>query len=251
MLTSEESGSVFTVTMSRPTVNAINAAWIDAWAGVTEALERRADITVLRIRSGLKIFCAGFDVAVMREMFASPEGRDRLSAIFRRLQRLYDRIEALPQVVIAEINGAAMGGGFELALACDLRMAAATARVGLPEVQLGLLPGSGGTQRLTRRCGRALAERIILTAETPTGAEAAALGMVHWAVPADELDAFATEVAGRVAKFPQGALAAIKRCIAIAAQPGQGGSLTEMDEVRRLLDAPETQARVNAFFSRK
>ena len=91
--------------------------------------------------------------------------------------------------MLAEIGGAAMGGGFELALACDLRIAANEAKVGLPEVRLGLIPGAGGTQRLTRLCGPALANRLILGAEVLDGATAAALGVVHWSAPRAELAA--------------------------------------------------------------
>ena len=115
------------------------------------------------------------------------DGPDRMYAYVAGIQRLYARIERLPQVTLAEIGGAAMGGGLELALACDLRIAAVEAKLGLPEARLGLIPGAGGTQRLTRLCGRPVAARLILGAETLDGAAARELGIVHWAVPRAEL----------------------------------------------------------------
>ena len=155
----------------------------------------------------------------------------------------------LPQVTLAEIGGAAMGGGFEFALSCDLRIAANEAKLGLPEVRLGLIPGAGGTQRLTRLCGPALASRLILGAEVLDGATAAELGVVHWAVPRAELAQRATELARRIAGLPAAALAASKACIAAACQPGRGGYTDELEFTRSLLTNPETQKRVTAFLA--
>ena len=115
------------------------------------------------------------------------------------IQRLYARIERLALVTLAEIGGAAMGGGFELALACDLRIAAAEAKLGLPEARLGLIPGAGGTQRLTRLCSPAVAARLILGAEILDGRTASELGVVHWAVPRVELAQRAAEIARGIA----------------------------------------------------
>ena len=177
------------------------------------------------------------------------DGPDRMYAYVAGIQRLYFRIEALPQVVLAEIGGAAMGGGFELALACDLRIAANEAKVGLPEARLGLIPGAGGTQRLTRLCGPALASRLILGAEVLDGATAATLGVVHWAVPRAELAARAAEIAERIADLPAAALAASKACIAAAGQPGRGGYTDELEFTRSLLTNAETRQRVQAFLA--
>ena len=154
-----------------------------------DELARGPRLTVLHIRSEQKVFCAGADLKEMRARMDMADGADRMYAYVASIQRLYFRIEALPQVVLAEIGGAAMGGGFELALACDLRIAANEAKVGLPEARLGLIPGAGGTQRLTRLCGPALANGLILGAEVLDGAAAAALGVVHWSAPRAELPA--------------------------------------------------------------
>jgi enoyl-CoA hydratase/carnithine racemase len=165
------------------------------------------------------------------------------------IQRLYARIERLPQVSVAEIGGAAMGGGLELALACDLRIAATEAKLGLPEARLGLIPGAGGTQRLTRLCGRPVAQRLILGAEVVDGATARDLGVVQWAVPRAELAQRAAELVRRVAELPVGALAASKSCIAAAGEPGSGGYSSELEATRALLTDPETRRRVEAFLA--
>jgi enoyl-CoA hydratase/carnithine racemase len=165
------------------------------------------------------------------------------------IQRLYRRIEQLPQVTLAEIGGAAMGGGLELALACDLRVAGEDVKLGLPEAGLGLIPGAGGTQRLTRLCGRPLAARLILGAEIITGEVARELGVVQWAVPKTELPAMAADLAQRVAALPAAALAWSKACIAAAGEPGEDGYRDELEGTRRLLTDAETRQRVAAFFA--
>src|SRR5690606_10957433 len=130
----------------------------------------RPDAGVLMIRSSQRAFSAGADLRLMRDCLAgAQQAQDDMVEMVRRMQRLYDRLVLLPQVVVAEIGSAALGGGLELALACDLRIAAEEAALGFPEVQLGLLPGAGGTQRLTRLCGPGIARRLVLTAEKITG----------------------------------------------------------------------------------
>ena len=209
-LTSTADG-VTTLTLSRPPVNAISEEWVRAFEAKLDDLARGPRFTVLHIRSEQKVFCAGADLKQVQERMDAADGPDRMYSYVAGIQRLYARIESLPQVTIAEIGGAAMGGGFELALACDLRIAANEAKLGLPEVRLGLIPGAGGTQRLTRLCGPALASRLILGAEILDGAAAAELGVVHWAVPRAELAQRAAEMArpyrrsaGRGARRQQG-----------------------------------------------
>jgi enoyl-CoA hydratase/carnithine racemase len=176
-------------------------------------------------------------------------GADRMYAFVASIQRLYARLEQLPQVTLAEIGGAALGGGLELALACDLRIAAAEAKLGLPEAGLGLIPGAGGTQRLARICGPGVAARMILGAETVDGSTARELGMVQWVAPRADIAAEARAVARRIAVLPAPALAAAKACIAAAGDPGCGGYTDELEATYRLLREPETRERVTAFFA--
>jgi enoyl-CoA hydratase len=249
MFLMQTADAVTTLTLSRPPVNAISEEWVRAFDTKLDELGRDPRSNVLHIRSEQKVFCAGADLKEVRERMDMADGPDSMYAYVASIQRLYARIEKLPQVTLAEIGGAAMGGGFELALSCDLRIAANEAKVGLPEVRLGLIPGAGGTQRLTRLCGPALASRLILGAEVLDGATAAALGAVHWSAPRAELPARAAEIAKRIAGLPAAALAASKACIAAACQPGRGGYTDELEFTRSLLTNPETQKRVTAFLA--
>lgn len=230
-------------------MNAIGAAWLDEIHRCLDALAARSDWQVLHIRSAHKAFCAGADLAEMRARLAAPAGIDSMVAIAAGMQKLFARIEALPQVTLAEIGGAALGGGLELALACDLRIAAHEAKLGLPEVRLGLVPGAGGTQRLTRLAGRATALRLILTGETLDGAAAQALGLVQWALPRAGLAARAAEIAERTAASPREALAACKHCIGAAGDPALDGYAEELAASRRLYASEATRGLVSAFLS--
>ena len=154
----EVGGGVARLTLDRPPVNAIGEGWLRAFHRCLDALGARADWQLLHLRSAQKAFSAGADLAEMRTRLGSPAGIDAMVDVAAGMQKLFARIEALPQVTLAEIGGAALGGGLELALACDLRVAANEAKIGLPEVRLGLVPGAGGTQRLTRLAG--CAERV-------------------------------------------------------------------------------------------
>src|SRR6185369_14228493 len=244
------SAGVLTLTMSRPPVNALDDALVDALEAALEAACADDGITVVHLRSACKVFCAGADLALMSESIATPQGLERMLALVRRLQRLAARLESAPLVTLAEIGGAALGGGFELALACDLRIAANEAKVGLPEAGLGLLAAAGGTQRLTRLVGPGLARRLILGAETVDGATAQRLGLVQWAVPRAELPQAARALAERLAALPRHALGAAKDCIAAALDPSRDGFGEEIAHTRNLYQHPATQALVAAFLAR-
>lgn len=243
------SGQVATIVMQSPPVNALSEAWVADFLRIIDHLAARHDWKVLHVRSDQKAFCAGADLKEMRARFDAIDGPDRTYAYVAAIQRLYARIELLPQVTLAEIGGAALGGGFELALSCDLRIAAAEAKVGVPEVNLGLIPGAGGTQRLTRLVGRGLANRLILTAETIDGATAEQFGLVQWCCPKSELEPRAADIVRRIAALPRAALAAAKHCIAAAEEYGRGGFGDELEATYRLQTDAETRERVNAFLA--
>jgi enoyl-CoA hydratase/carnithine racemase len=244
-------GPLAVATLQRAPVNAIDDAWLARLDEILTRVERAEGVTALLLRSRERIFSAGADLELMRSRFDTPQGRERMVGFVREIQRVYARLAGLPQVTIAELGGAALGGGFELALACDLRIAADQAKLGLPEARLGLLPGAGGTQRLTRIAGEAIAKRLILGAETVSGVEAAALGLVHWAVPASELPARAMEIAAGIAALPAAAVRACKRCIEAALLPGGSGYEMEVAGTGELLAGAETQQRVRAFLERR
>jgi len=246
----ENRGAILELTMARAPVNAVNREWIDGFGTILDDLGQQQDIAVLLIRSSQRTFSAGADLKLMRDCFATEDGPNLMIETVRRMQRLFDRIEALPQVVIAEIGGAAHGGGFELALACDLRVAGDSALLGLPEARLGLLPGAGGTQRLSRLAGPGVARRLILMAEVITGAQACDLGLVQWAVPDNQLTVFANGVADRIATLSPAALAACKHCFSAVDAPIGSGMLIELLETHKLFNAADTRRRVKAFLDK-
>ena len=249
MIHSNINGNVTALILSRPPVNAISEEWVRVFERKLDDIAKGPLCTVLHIRSDQKVFCAGADLNEVRSHMKAPDGGDRMYAYVASIQRLYERIERLPQITVAEIGGAAMGGGLELALACDFRVAAAEAKVGLPEARLGLIPGAGGTQRLTRLCGPATAARMILGAEVLTGLAACSLGVVHWAFPRTELAQRAAQIVRGIADLPAPALAASKACIAAAGHRERSGYTDELEFTRQLLGNAETRRRVEAFLA--
>lgn len=250
MLNVTRRGAIAVLTLDRPPVNAIDDDMIVAVHRVLDTLVADSGFQVLHLRSAGKVFAAGADLALIRRWQDAPSPGGALSAYIDRLQALYQRIESLAQVTVCEIAGAAMGGGYELALSCDLRIAAEEARIGLPEVGLGLIPGAGGTQRLTRLCGRGVASRIILGAEPVDGRTAATLGMVDWVFPRAELAERAQLIVDRLAAMPAHAQQVAKQCIRGFADTGMLGFQLERDLGGALLDSPRTQQLVREFLER-
>lgn len=240
---------IATLTLSRPPVNAISEEWLRLFDEKLDVLEKRSDWKVLLLRSDQKVFCAGADLKQVRDFMGLADGPDRMHAYVANIQRLYARIERIDRVTLAEIGGAAMGGGLELALSCDLRIAATEAKIGLPEARLGLIPAAGGTQRLTRLCGPSTAARLILGAEVLDGATAQQFGVVQWAFPRAELAERTLEIARRIAELPVAALVGCKACMATVREGGRGGFSDELEVTRRLLTNKETQQRVAAFLA--
>lgn len=251
MITLAIDGALAVCTLARAPVNAIHEEWLARLEGAIATVEGAAQVGVLLVRSTERAFCAGADLALMRGRMDSAGERERFVAFVREIQRVFARLERLPQVTLAEIGASALGGGLELALCCDLRVAAENARLGLPETSLGLLPGAGGTQRLTRIAGEATAKRLILGAEVIDGVQAAALGIVHWAVPASELAARARAIADRYAAIPPAALAEAKRCIDAAVEREAPGYEMELNATAALLEQAGTRGRVQAFLEKR
>lgn len=249
MIELELHGRYAVCTMSAPPVNAIDERLMEGFHAQLDSVESGA-VNLLVIRSALKVFCAGAHLGRIRQFFGSSAGAGEMVEYVRGFHRLFDRIESLPCVTLAVINGAAMGGGLELALSCDLRLAADTATVGLPEARVGMIPGAGGTQRLTRLCGPGVAARIILAAETVTGGEARELGLVQWACAPEAIEARWREIASSIAELSPNALTAAKDCLRAYHQPGVDGFARELEKPLQLMRDPESQRRISAFFNR-
>ena len=191
----EVADRVLVATVNRPEkMNALNA---EVLAGLDDAIQRArsdAEVGVMIVTgAGPKAFVAGADIAELATM-TPVTGREHA----RRGQAVFSRLESLGKPVIAAINGFALGGGCELALACTLRVASENARLGQPEVKLGILPGYGGSQRLARIVGEGRAMEICLTGEPITAAEAHRIGLVNRVVPAGEALAAARELAAKM-----------------------------------------------------
>jgi len=173
----ERRGAAALLTIDRPHAgNSISADVTTALDEALTALEGDGDVVAIVITgAGDKFFSSGGDIKQYRELVT----REQLRSAFERPRRLLDRLEALPLPVIAAVNGIAMGGGAELMLACDLRLAAPTASIAFPYVRLGLIPGWHGTERLTRNCGYTNAMHLLVSGDTVGAEEALRLGLIN------------------------------------------------------------------------
>ena len=210
-------GAVRVIAVDRPDkLNALNAATLDALHAAFDAAASDANVRVVVLTgSGPKAFVAGADIAEMSGL--SPVEAREFSL---RGQRTMRRIERMPKPVIAMVNGFALGGGLELAMCCHMRIAAETAKLGQPEINLGLIPGFGGTQRLLRLAGRAATLELCLTG-APIGAERAMqLGIVNRVVPASDLESETMKLAEQLAAAAPHALRGMIDCVNIG---GEGG----------------------------
>ncbi|HTD38545.1 MAG TPA: enoyl-CoA hydratase-related protein [Candidatus Limnocylindrales bacterium] len=207
----ERDGAVATVTLNRPNVlNALNLRMLDELAETFGELQRDDALrAVILTGAGVKAFAAGADIG---ELNALPNARAAEAQALKG-QALTSRIERMRVPVIAAVNGFALGGGCELAMACDVRIASENARFGQPEVNLGILPGYGGTQRTTRLLGEGMAMYLCLTGEMIDAQEALRIGLVQRVTPLDGLLEEAKRIAGLIASKAPLAVAAAKRAI--------------------------------------
>ena len=213
----ETTDAVRTIRVNRPDkLNALNAATLDALdAAFAEASDDARVRVVVLTGSGPKAFVAGADIAEMNAL-TPVQGRD----FSLRGTRMMRRVERMPKPVIAMLNGFALGGGLELAMCCHLRIAADTAKVGQPEINLGLIPGFGGTQRLLRLCGRAATLELCLTGSAITAERALQLGIVNRVVPAADLEAETMKLAAQLASSAPLALRGMLDCVNVGGECG-------------------------------
>ncbi|GAB3313551.1 enoyl-CoA hydratase/isomerase family protein [Luteimonas notoginsengisoli] len=210
-------GAICLITINRPEkLNALNIATLDALHAAFDAAAADDAIrAVVLTGAGPKAFVAGADIGEMAGLTPA-QGRD----FSLRGQRMMRRVEKMPKPVVAMINGFALGGGLELAMCCHLRIAADTAKVGQPEINLGLVPGFGGTQRLLRLAGRAAVLELCLTGTPIDAARAQQLGIVNRVVAAAELETETMKLAGQLAAAAPLALRGILDCVNVGAECG-------------------------------
>jgi enoyl-CoA hydratase len=197
--------------------------------------------------AGQKAFVAGADISEFASL--SKNGGHELA--HEGQKTVFDAIENGSKPVIAAINGFALGGGLELAMACHIRIASDNAKMGLPEVTLGLIPGYGGTQRLTRLVGKGKALEMIMTADMITAAEAYQYGLVNHVVSQDSLLTKAEEVLQKILLRAPLAIAGAIKAVNAAAQPGVNGFEVEMEEFSKCFGTKDLQEGVSAFLQKR
>jgi enoyl-CoA hydratase/carnithine racemase len=201
----EVEDGVATIRLDRPPMNAIDEALTTDLRDAAAEAAGREDVGAVVIWGGEKIFAAGADVKMMLPM--TPR---EVKPMIAGLQETFNLVEEIPKVTIAAINGYALGGGCELAMCADFRFAAEDARIGQPEILLGIIPGAGGTQRLPRLIGPARAKELIYSGRHLKAEEARAVGLVDQVFPAEEVYRKAVEAARKYAQGPLVALRAAK-----------------------------------------
>ncbi|WP_435246852.1 enoyl-CoA hydratase/isomerase family protein [Streptomyces sp. NRRL F-5630] len=208
---------VATLTLDRPPMNALDAAVQDSLHALAGEVTRRDDVRAVVIRGSEKVFAAGADIKEMRGM-----SHKEMVLRSRALQDAFTAVARVPKPVVAAVTGYALGGGCELALCADHRVAAENAKLGQPEILLGLIPGAGGTQRLARLVGPSRAKDLIFTGRQVRADEALRIGLVDQVVPAEEVFTTAHAWAAKLAKGPALALRAAKEAV-------DGGLETDID----------------------
>jgi enoyl-CoA hydratase/carnithine racemase len=205
----EVSQGVATIHFSRPPMNALSVHVQEGLRDAAREVSRRSDVGAVVVYGGPKVFAAGADVKEMADWTLS----DALERT-RGLQESFTAIERIPQPTIAAVTGFALGGGCELAMCCDFRVAGDNAKLGQPEILLGIIPGAGGTQRLPRLVGLARAKDLILTGRFVGADEALAIGLVDRVVAPEAVYDEALAWAAQLARGPRLALQAAKAAIA-------------------------------------
>ncbi|MEY9838910.1 enoyl-CoA hydratase/isomerase family protein [Streptacidiphilus sp. EB103A] len=208
LVTLDVQDAVGTIRLARPPMNALDAAMQDQLRAVAEEATARADVRAVVVWGGEKVFAAGADIKEMQRMSYS----DMLQR-GPALQGAFDAVARIPKPVVAAVTGYALGGGCELALCADIRIAAENAKFGQPEILLGLIPGAGGTQRLSRLVGPSRAKELIFTGRQVRADEALRIGLADQVVPAEEVYPTALAWASRLAAGPALALRAAKEAV--------------------------------------
>lgn len=244
-----DADGVRTITINRP--DQLNALNRDTIAELDRALNEADSDKTVRVLiitgSGPKAFVAGADIKEFAH-FAVEEGK-ALSADGQK--KLFDHVENMNKPVIAAVNGFALGGGLELAMSCHIRVASDNARMGLPEVSLGVIPGYGGTQRLARLVGKGKAMEMIFTAGMIKAEEALQWGLVNHVVAQDQLLAKCNELAAAIMKNSPTALAAAIRAVNAGYEPGVNGMQREIEEFGKCFGTADFKEGTSAFMEKR
>jgi enoyl-CoA hydratase len=248
-ITVESDGRVALLTLNRPArLNAIGTPTLECLDAALADLAANDDVGALVITGAGKAFSAGADIAE----FSAFQRPAEFAAFIHHFTDTYGQLQQLPKPSVAAINGMAFGGGLELALACDLRVAAAGARLGVPEIKLGLLPGAGGTARLTRMLPPGMAKQMLLTGDPLTATDAHRLGLVNEVVDDGVALKRSLELASAMAALPAPALAAAKRLVDEGATIPLAAAVTlERETVSMLFGSEDRVEGVAAFLEKR
>ncbi|MGH2636290.1 MAG: enoyl-CoA hydratase/isomerase family protein [Actinomycetota bacterium] len=242
----ETDGAVATIRIDRPPANALARPVSLELSSAARAVAEDRAVRAVVVWGGDRIFAAGADIKAMVEY-----GPEEVAPDVGALEQACRDLEAIPKPVIAAVNGFALGGGCEVALACDLRFAAADAQLGLPEITLGIIPGAGGTQRLPRLVGLARARDLILSGRRVDADEALAIGLVDRVVAPAEVYGAALEEAGRFALGPTLAYAAAKRALSATAGGLADGLRVEREAFVPLFGTRDQEEGMRAFLEKR
>ena len=243
----EAEGAVATIRLDRPPANALGREVSLELSEAAGAVAADPDVRAVVVWGGERLFAAGADIKAMAEW-----GPAEVDPDVSALEQACRDLEAVPKPVIAAVNGYALGGGLELALAADFRFAAEDAKLGLPEIKLGIIPGAGGTQRLQRLVGLARARDLIYSGRHVDAEEALGIGLVDRVLPPAEVYATAVEEARRWASGPTRALGAAKAAVNASMQGDQASGLrVEHDVFVPLFDTQDQKEGMRAFLEKR
>jgi len=237
------------ITINRPkALNALNSSTLKELKEVVEEIETRKDIKVVILTgSGEKAFVAGADIS---EMVNATPKEGRAMAILAH--GVFEKLENIPQVTIAAVNGFALGGGCEISMACDIRIASDNAKFGQPEVNLGILPGFGGTQRLPRLVGKGRAKELIFTTDMIDANEAYRIGLVNKVVAKEELLGTCKEMAKKILSKGSYAVSLAKACINTGLDTDiKSGCKYEADIFGLSFASPDKKEGMEAFLEKR
>jgi enoyl-CoA hydratase/carnithine racemase len=242
-------GAIGYITLDRPPANSYDRGFIEELGKAVDAVSSETNVRVAILRSASdRFFCAGADV----KAFASNSARDNVEMV-ESGHRVLSAIASIPKLFVAEINGHALGGGLEIALACDLRFGAqGDYKLGVPEVTLGLLPGNGGTQRLPRLIGLSRALDLMVTGRQLTPSEALEIGLLDRLFAPQELAELTTRYASTLAGGAGTAIGAIKLAVHQGSQTSlQEGLAIERRAIAGLFETHDAQEGINAFAGKR
>ncbi len=237
-----------TITINNPPVNALGKTVRDDLAGCLEEIRAEGSIRVVIITGAGKAFMAGADIKEL-PLFRMPGASEELR---KAPHEMVGAVETMPQVTIAAVNGLALGGGCELALACDIRVASEDAQLGLPEIKLGLLPGGGGTQRLPRLVGKPIAKELMFTGDPIGAQEALRIGLVNRVAPVGQALSVAQEMARKIAGKSGAVLRLIKEAVDSGSEMSlEEGLAVEASAFGRALETDDCAEGIDAFLNKR